>query len=169
MDRTEAAPYRFLMYFFVSFRLEGCEVVGDGWGGGLCWESLDALGIRGKMRRKRCGNAGKKVSSRRLLETSVSTQTPVAGRRRERRALVCGGPGPGISGAAQLGRAALFICPDLAFAPRLRDLLSERRHCPAGKICYKYLPWGGSDAKPMACSQPDQSCKNSLQCIFFFF
>lgn len=127
--------------------------------GGLCWESLDALGIRGKMRRKRCGNAGKKVSSRRLLETSVSTQTPVAGRRRERRALVCGGPGPGISGAAQLGRAALFICPDLAFAPRLRDLLSERSHCPAGKICYKYLPWGGWMQSPWPAANQTRAVK----------
>lgn len=40
----------------------------------------------------------------------------------------------------QLGMAALFICPDLVFALRLQDLLSEWSHCPAGKICYKYLP-----------------------------
>lgn len=36
--------------------------------------------------------------------------------------LVCGRPGPGISGAARLGTSALFICPDPAFPARLRDL-----------------------------------------------
>lgn len=57
------------------------------------------------------------------LKTSVSTQTHGATSRTESGgSWYATGPGPGMKGVAQLGAAALFICPDLAFAPVLLDL-----------------------------------------------
>lgn len=57
------------------------------------------------------------------LKTSVSTQTHGATSRTESGgSWYATGPFPGMKGVAQLGAAALFICPDLAFAPVLLDL-----------------------------------------------
>lgn len=168
MDHTRAIQTPFIIFFlFLSHYL-----------GGRCLKlSVAVLGTRthldwGKLRRKRCGNVERKwawesrAPSFFFLSVSpflfsrawnICQHSDSGGEEERAEGLVCSGPGPGISGAAQLGTAGLFICPDLAFAPRLRDLLSERSHCPAGKICYKYLPWG--ECKAMARSQPDSSCK----------
>lgn len=68
-------------------------------------------------------------------ETSVSTQQALMRRRAGMRR-----PSSGISGAGELGSAALFIWPDPAFATRLQQPLAERSFCPPAEICYKYLP-----------------------------
>lgn len=68
-------------------------------------------------------------------ETSVSTQQA-----RMRRQAGMRQPSSGISGAGELGSAALFIWPDLAFAMRLQQPVAERSFCPPAEICYKYLP-----------------------------
>lgn len=52
--------------------------------------------------------------------------------------------GPGMQQArprnqqSSLAPAALFICPDLRFTPRILDLLTERSPCPEG-ICCNYV------------------------------
>ncbi|KAK2858899.1 hypothetical protein Q5P01_003519 [Channa striata] len=56
------------------------------------------------------------------LETSVSTQTPVA-RWRERRSWYAAGPAQESVEPLSLVRAALFICPDLTFTLRLQEPL----------------------------------------------
>ncbi len=169
MDHTGALQRQFIIIFLFLFHDLGYR----------CLKlSEAALGTRthshrGRMRRKKNVEMWRKSEPERVKLPRFSfSQRPLSflagawnicqhsdsgGEEERAEGLVCSRPGPGISGAAQLGTAALFICPDLAFAPRLRDLLSERSHCPAGKICYKYLPWG--ECKAVARSQPDSSCK----------
>lgn len=50
---------------------------------------------------------------------NICQHSDTGGEEERAEGLVCSRPGPGISGAAQLGMAALFICPDLAFAPEV--------------------------------------------------
>lgn len=68
-------------------------------------------------------------------ETSVSTQRALMRRRAGMQR-----PSSGISGAGELGSAALFIWPDPAFVTRLQQPFTERSFCPPAEICYKYLP-----------------------------
>lgn len=80
-------------------------------------------------------NAGERERERVKAKTSVSTQQA-----QMRRRAGMWPPSSGISGAGELGSAALFIWPDLAFATRLQQPVAERIFCPPAEICDKYLP-----------------------------
>lgn len=81
------------------------------------------------------GRVQERERERVKAETSVSTQQA-----QMRRWAGMWPPSSGISGAGELGSAALFIWPDLAFATRLQQPVAERIFCPPAEICYKYLP-----------------------------
>ncbi|KAF1372431.1 hypothetical protein PFLUV_G00265310 [Perca fluviatilis] len=66
---------------------------------------------------------------------NICQHSDTGGEEERAEGLVCSRPGPGISGAAQLGMAALFICPDLAFAPE-----KNLEHIPALHFLFHRVP-----------------------------